>query len=107
MCHTGAIDDAPMTRRSFAYELEEAANRISDISRANLQIILRRAALRLRNVEGLTLDAKVDQAIDELAADMKLPRSEVLRTIVRDWLTSAGRLRADAVDEESETDGNA
>jgi hypothetical protein len=38
-----------MTRQSIAEELESAADRIADISCADLQIILRRAALMLRN----------------------------------------------------------
>ncbi|RWP40165.1 MAG: hypothetical protein E5Y63_31545 [Mesorhizobium sp.] len=36
-----------MTRLSIAEELESAANRIADISRPDLQIILRRASLML------------------------------------------------------------
>ncbi|MER9491570.1 hypothetical protein NKI86_07010 [Mesorhizobium sp. M0320] len=34
-----------MTRISFAQELESAADRIADMSRADLQIILRRAGI--------------------------------------------------------------
>lgn len=41
-----------MPRQSIAEELESAADRIADISRADLQVILRRAALMLRNVSG-------------------------------------------------------
>ena len=54
-----------------------------------------------------TLDADVDQAVDFLAAELKVPRAEVLRTIVRDWLTSAGLLPVAALDENSETYGSA
>ena len=96
-----------MTRRTFINELEEAADHIGDTSRADLQVMLRRAALRLRNVEGVTLDADANKAISLLAGEMRMPRSEVLRTIVRDWLIGCGRIRADALDEESETDGAA
>ncbi|GLS37176.1 hypothetical protein GCM10010869_27690 [Mesorhizobium tianshanense] len=45
-----------MTRQSIAEALESAADRIADISRADLQIILRRAALMLRNVAGVPLE---------------------------------------------------
>ena len=96
-----------MTRRTFINELEEAADHIGDTSCADLQVMLRRAALRLRNVEGVTLDADANTAISLLAGEMRMPRSEVLRTIVRDWLIGCGRIRADALDEESETDGAA
>ena len=37
-----------MTRRTFINELEEAADHIGDTSCADLQVMLRRAALRLR-----------------------------------------------------------
>jgi hypothetical protein len=66
-----------MTRRAFASELEKAADQIADVSRADLQILPRRAALRLRNIEGLALDSDVDDAIGLLAAEMKLSRTEV------------------------------
>ena len=94
-----------MTRRTFINELEEAADHIGDTSRADLQVMLRRAALRLRNVEGVTLDADANKAISLLAMEMRLPRSEVLRISVREWLIGCGRIRADTLDEESETDG--
>ena len=97
-----------MTRRTFANDLERAADHIAEATRADLQILLRRAALRLRNVEGgLTLDPDTDQAVDLLAAELKLPRAEILQTIIRDWLVSGGRLPAHALDEESETDSSA
>ena len=96
-----------MTRRTFVNELEKAADQIADISRADLQILLRRAAPRLRNMEGLALDAEADQAIDFLAGELNLPRSEVLQKIIRDWLISGGRLPFDTIDEGSDTDGTA
>ena len=55
----------------------------------------------------MTLDADVDQTVDFLAPEMNLTRTEVLQTIIRDWLISGGRLPVDALDEESETDGTA
>lgn len=44
-----------MTRRAFAEQLEATANHIADASRADLQVMLRRAALVLRNVNGNTI----------------------------------------------------
>ena len=96
-----------MTHRAFAEKLEEAAAHISELSRADLHVILMNAALRLRNTSSLALEAEVDQAIDLLAAQLKLSRSDVLQTIVRDWLVIAGRLRGDTLDEDSETDRTA
>jgi hypothetical protein len=50
----------------FVHELESTADHIADASRADLQVMLRRAALLLRNVGGISLDARTD---DALAAD--------------------------------------
>ena len=63
-----------MTRRSIAEELENAADRIAEIARADLQIILRRAALMLRNVAGVPLDPMVADALDSIAAEMNIGR---------------------------------
>ena len=96
-----------MTHRAFAEKLEDAAAHIAEISRADLHVMLMNAALRLRNTSGFVLETEVDEAIDLLATQLKLPRSEVLQTIVRDWLVIAGRLRANSFNEASETEGTA
>ncbi|WP_245430767.1 hypothetical protein [Mesorhizobium sp. WSM3868] len=46
-----------------ADKLDSAADRIADMSRADLQVMLRRAALMLRNVTALVLDPKVEQSL--------------------------------------------
>jgi hypothetical protein len=94
-----------MSHRAFADKLDEAACRIAEVSRAELQVMLRNAALRLRNASGMGLDPEIDHAVNVLVADLKQPKSEILESIVRDWLIIAGRWRADARDEGSETDG--
>jgi hypothetical protein len=63
------------------------------------------AALRLSNMESLALDADVERAVDSLAIERNLPRSEVLQTILRDWLNSRGRVPVDTLDKGTETDG--
>ena len=78
--------------RTFSDELEEAADRIADQNRDDLRILLRRAALKLRDAPGgFALEPAADAVIDELVFELRLPRSEVLRTIVRDWLISHTR----------------
>jgi hypothetical protein len=42
-----------MTTRAFADDLDVAACRIAELSRADLQVMLRLAALRLRNTTQL------------------------------------------------------
>lgn len=95
------------TRLDFAAELEEASNRIADISRADLQIMLRRAALRLRNIEGIVLDQDVDEAVYALAADLKMTRQDLLRTMIREWLEKGAYLPVRMLEEDGEVDGNA
>jgi predicted TIM-barrel enzyme len=90
-----------MSHRTFANELEAAADGLADINCGELQALLRRAALRLRNTGRLTLDADVDEAIDLLAAELKQQQPDVLRTIVRDWLIIAGRLPGNPADGEN------
>jgi len=75
-----------MTRVSIAEELESAAERIADMSRADLQIILRRAALMLRNIAGVSLEPAVEDALSSIAAEMKIGRSDLIRIVLREWL---------------------
>lgn len=96
-----------MTRLDFAHELDNAADRIADISRADLQIMLRRAALRLRNVEGIALDPDVNEAIVALAADLKKTKQDLLRIVIREWLEHGGYLPVHMLDEDDETEGSA
>ncbi|WP_348628377.1 hypothetical protein [Mesorhizobium sp. WSM3862] len=70
-----------MTRETIATDLEVAADQIAEISRADLQVMLRRAALMLSR-DGLVLDPKVEEALSGLAAEMGLSKPELVRTIV-------------------------
>ncbi|TIX86287.1 MAG: hypothetical protein E5V21_01425 [Mesorhizobium sp.] len=96
-----------MTRRLIAEELEGAADRIADMSRADLQIILRRAALMLRNVSGVPLEPATEDALSSIAAEMKISRSDLIQIVLREWLETNAYLPVRTIDEESETDGSA
>ncbi|TIP74838.1 MAG: hypothetical protein E5X53_12415 [Mesorhizobium sp.] len=97
-----------MTRRSVAEEIESAADRIADMTRADLQIILRRAALMLRNVSGVPLEPATEDALNSIAAEMKIGRSDLIQIVLREWLeTNAYLPVVPTIDEESETDGSA
>ncbi|RWN47381.1 MAG: hypothetical protein EOS03_13625 [Mesorhizobium sp.] len=93
-----------MTRISFAKELQSAADGIADMSRADLQIILRRAALMLRNVAGLPLEPATEDALNSIAAEMNI---DLIQIVLREWLETNAYLPARMIDEESETDGSA
>jgi hypothetical protein len=96
-----------MSRVSVAEELESAAERIAEMSRADLQIILRRAALMLRNVAGVSLEPATEDALNSIAAEMKIARSDLIQIVLREWLETNAYLPVRQMDEESETDGSA
>jgi len=56
-----------MTSPDTVTLLDDAANRIADISRPDLQILLRRAALRLRNAVAVSMEDDVEDALRDLA----------------------------------------
>ncbi|TIM70584.1 MAG: hypothetical protein E5Y52_01820 [Mesorhizobium sp.] len=97
-----------MIRETIATDLEVAADQIAEISRADLQVMLRRAALMLKNVTGLVLGPKVEEALAGLAAEMGLSKSELVRTIVGEWLMANAYLPVPyELDDESAGEGNA
>jgi len=89
-----------MTRIDTADELDNASERIAEISRADLQIMLRRAALRLRNTEGIVLEQEIDEAINALAADLNMTRQDLMRVMMREWLEKGGYLPVRAEEDE-------
>ncbi|PWJ87994.1 hypothetical protein C8D77_11383 [Mesorhizobium loti] len=94
-----------MSRISIAQELESAADRIADMSRADLQIILRRAALMLRNMAGVPLEPPTEDALNSIAAEMKMSRPDLIAAILRDWLETNAYLPFHVFDDDTTTDG--
>ena len=102
-----------MTRQSFAEKLIEAADGIDDLSRSDIQVLLRRAAIRLSNemqdagkvVIGPELAALFDELVQK--SDMPITRNDAVVAVLVDWTISQGYLDSDVLDEESEVDGNA
>ncbi|AZO05605.1 hypothetical protein [Mesorhizobium sp. M2A.F.Ca.ET.043.02.1.1] len=88
------------------HELESAADHIADASRADLQVLLRRAALVLRNVGGINLDPRTDDALTSLAAGMRTAKPDLV-DLSGEWLVANSYLPVPhAVDEERTVDGN-
>lgn len=75
------------------------------MSRADLQIILQRAALMLRNVAGVPLEAATDDALNSIATEMKIGRSDLIEIVLREWLEANAYLPVRMIDEASETNG--
>ncbi|MBB3744980.1 hypothetical protein FHX10_004517 [Rhizobium sp. BK591] len=96
-----------MTSPDTATLLEEAADRIADMSRADLQIMLRRAALRLRNAAAVSMDEDVEEVLRDLAGEFEVTRNDMIRYIVREWLETNTYLRVHELDEDWDVDGNA
>lgn len=96
-----------MIRLSTAEELERTADRITEVSRGDLQIILRRAALVLRNVSGISLEPATGDALNSIAAEMKISRTELIQIVLREWLATNPYPSVRTQDKESETDGTA
>ena len=68
-----------MTRLSIANELEDAAYQIADISRADLQVMLRRAAQMLKNLTGVVLEPNVDDNLAGLEAEMRVSNPDLIK----------------------------
>ncbi|MDG4890019.1 MULTISPECIES: hypothetical protein [unclassified Mesorhizobium] len=97
-----------MSRHQFVQELESTADHIADTSRPDLQVLLRRAALLLRNVGGLSLDPRTDDALTSLAAEMGVAKPDLVEMIVGEWLVANAYLPVPHVlDDESSVGGNA
>ncbi|WP_296746318.1 hypothetical protein [Mesorhizobium sp.] len=96
-----------MSRYQFVHELESTADHIADASRADLQVMLRRAALMIRNAGGLSLDPRTDDALSSLAAEIGKAKPDLVKTIVGEWLVANAYLPVPyALDEESAVEGN-
>ncbi|KEC75490.1 hypothetical protein RLPCCGM1_c0867 [Rhizobium leguminosarum bv. phaseoli CCGM1] len=96
-----------MNTSDTATILEDAADRIADISRADLQIMLRRAALRLRNAGGISMDDDVEEALRDLAGEFGVTRNDMIRYIVREWMEKNTYLPVHDLDEDGDVDGEA
>jgi len=97
-----------MSRHQIVQELESTADHIADASRADLQVMLRRAVLLLRNVSGISLDARTDDALTSVAAEIGTAKADLVEAIVGDWLVANAYLPVPhALDEESDVKGTA
>ena len=70
----------------MAGQLEYAANCIGDASRADLQVMLRRAALMIRNAAPIGLDAETEDVLLSIAGELGITRNDMIRHIVKEWL---------------------
>ncbi|WP_434730162.1 CopG family transcriptional regulator [Rhizobium binae] len=95
------------SKPDIAALLEDAADRIADVSRADLQIMLRRAALLLRNSGSIAFDDDIEEALRDLSGEFGKTRNDTVRFIVREWMETNTYLPVHELDEDGEVDGNA
>ncbi|MGO7769814.1 CopG family transcriptional regulator [Rhizobium ruizarguesonis] len=96
-----------MTTTDTAALLEDAAKQIADISRPDLQILLRRAALRLRNASAVSMEDDVEEALRNLAGELGLTRNDTISFIVREWMEKNTYLPVHSLDEDGGVEGSA
>jgi hypothetical protein len=87
--------------------LNEAADQIANMPRPDLQILLRRAALMLRDAGAIALDEQVDEAIACIADELGKTRNDMIRYIIQEWLETNACLPVRELDEDGEVDGSA
>ncbi|NKM12992.1 CopG family transcriptional regulator [Rhizobium laguerreae] len=87
--------------------LEDAADRIGDISRADLQIMLRRASLMLRNSGSIAFEDDMEEALRDLSGEFGKTRNDTIRFIVREWMEKNTYLPVRSLDEDGDVDGTA
>ncbi|MFF0947459.1 CopG family transcriptional regulator [Rhizobium leguminosarum] len=95
-----------MSTTDTAALLEDAADRIADISRADLQIMFRRAALMLRNSGSIAFEDDMEEALRDLSGEFGMTRNNMIRFIVREWMEKNTYLPVHDLDEDGEVDGN-
>lgn len=96
-----------MTMPDTAALLEDAAGRIADISRADLQIMRRRAALLLRNSGSIAFEDDIEEALRDLSGEFGKTRKDTVRLIVPEWMENNTYLPVHNLDEDGDVDGTA
>ena len=92
-------------RERFIRQLESASKRVGIMTADEIATLFRRAALRLRDADGIGLDPDVAEKLDEVADLTGAGRDELASLVLRDWLVSNGYLPFHELDEETEPQG--
>lgn len=92
-----------MTNR-FISDLQAAADRCGD---SDIAALLRRAALKIGNLEALPLDDDVEGLIEVFAMQERMSKNDVIRRMLREHLEGMGLLPLHDLDEDGPVEGNA
>lgn len=75
-----------MSLTRFIWQLEETADNIGVEQRYVLAALLRQAAIRLRNSNGVVIEPEMDLALKDVAAKLGESKPDLIRHILREWL---------------------
>lgn len=96
---------------NFTDELIAASDDLDSLSEHELAELLRRAALRLdhatREGHKVIIDSAIMSIIQKLADGTGKSPASAVNAILRDWLIGSGDMRANFIDEDTETKGSA
>ncbi len=97
----------PDGRERFILQLENAARRVEVMAPAEAVMLFHRAALRLRNIDGPVPDTDVDEALGSVAEELREPKQDLIRRILREWLEANAYLPVLGIEEDAEVEGTA
>ncbi|CAN0653141.1 conserved protein of unknown function [Nitratireductor aquimarinus] len=90
----------------LADELLKAAKTLHDFTPIEIQVLLRRAALRLQGklvkAGDVTLISEVADLADEFAKANEMSRDEAVNAIILDWGIEAGLIEIEDLDEDDD-----
>ncbi|MDV2967828.1 hypothetical protein R2G56_08750 [Nitratireductor aquimarinus] len=93
-------------RDKFAKQLLDATHKLDELSANEVQILLRRAALRIDNrthEAGKTiLIPEAMELVDDFAREHSMSRDEATNAILIDWGVSAGRIEIDDLSDDED-----
>lgn len=73
----------------------------------DLQVLLRRAALLLRNAWSIAFGDEIEEVLRDLSDEFGKTRNDTVRLIVREWMEKSVYLPVHMLDGDSEVDGEA
>ncbi|MDE1995071.1 MAG: CopG family transcriptional regulator [Rhizobiaceae bacterium] len=93
--------------QDLAAQLEHMAGHVGDIPRADIQVVLRRAALMIRNASPIGLDVDCEDAVRAISGELNMTRNDMIRRIVKEWLETNAYLPVRFLDEDGAVEGSA
>lgn len=75
-----------MNRVTFANTLEAASEQVDRVVDDDLAVLLRHAAVRIRNGNAITLEPDVDFALAEMSLEFGMSKEELIRKVLSDWV---------------------